>query len=53
VVQGGSGRKKGGPKMKVYPVKLMKTKGKFSTGLVKAVKLNKNKVLIAKKPPNN
>jgi hypothetical protein len=37
--QGGSCRKKGGPKMKVYPVMLMKTKGRFSTAFVEAVKL--------------
>ena len=42
--------KKGGPKMKVYPVMLMKIKDGFSTGCFKAVKLHKNKPLSVSKP---
>jgi hypothetical protein len=50
LVWGGMEEKKGGPKMKVYPVMLMKIKGKFSTGCFKAVKLHKNKPLSVSKP---
>jgi hypothetical protein len=39
VAPGGSARKKGGPKMKVYPVMLMKTKVRLSTVFSEAVKL--------------
>jgi len=43
-------QKKGGPKMKVYAEKLMKTKDKFSTASTEPVMLLKNKALIGLNP---
>ena len=49
-VPGGRERKKGGPKIKVYPVRLMKTKDLFFTALADPVMYLKNKPLIELSP---